>query len=231
MARLYLFAEGQTEQTFADTILKEHLANFSVYMHGPVLIATARKKGKVYRGGGRHYLPMKNDIVRFLKQESGPDVYFTTMIDLYAIHSDIPGREESEKFRNDPLKRVTFLQEEFGNDIDDPRFIPFIQLHEFEAILFADPSGFACFYEHADMQIARLQEVVDAFGNPEMINDGQQTAPSKRITAEFSDYVHAKPTVGPQVAGLIGLPTIRAKCPHFNSWITRLELLGAADAV
>ena len=33
MARLYLFAEGQTEQTFADTVLKPHLANFGVYMH------------------------------------------------------------------------------------------------------------------------------------------------------------------------------------------------------
>src|SRR5205085_12516159 len=52
MARLYLFAEGTTEQTFADTVLKPHLASLGVYLHRPVLIAHARKKGKVHRGGG-----------------------------------------------------------------------------------------------------------------------------------------------------------------------------------
>jgi len=30
MARLYLFAEGSTELTFADTVLKPHLANVGV---------------------------------------------------------------------------------------------------------------------------------------------------------------------------------------------------------
>ena len=140
MARLYLFAEGQTEQTFADTVLKPHLAHFGVYLHNPVLIAHARRKGIVHRGGGRKYEPMKNDIVRFLKQERDADVFFTTMIDLYGIHSGIPGREQWEKYRDDPVKRVQFLQEEFAKDIADPRFIPFIQLHEFEAILFADPA-------------------------------------------------------------------------------------------
>ncbi len=78
MARLHLFAEGQTEQTFADTVLRPHLADFGVYMHNPVLIAHARKKGKVHRGGGRNFQAMQNDIVRFLKQESGGKVYMTT---------------------------------------------------------------------------------------------------------------------------------------------------------
>jgi hypothetical protein len=83
MARLYLFAEGSTEQTFADTLLKPYLATLGVHLHRPVLIAHAKKKGKIHRGGGRKYLPMKNDILRFLKQEKGRDVFFTTMIDLY----------------------------------------------------------------------------------------------------------------------------------------------------
>ena len=39
MVRLRLFAEGATEQTFADNVLKRHLANFGVYMEKPVLIA------------------------------------------------------------------------------------------------------------------------------------------------------------------------------------------------
>ena len=74
MPRLYLFAEGQTEQTFADTLLKPRLAALGIYLRPPVLIAHAKKKGKVHRGGGRNYLPMKNDILRFLAQEKGGDV-------------------------------------------------------------------------------------------------------------------------------------------------------------
>jgi hypothetical protein len=90
MPRLYLFAEGSTELTFADTVLKPHLANSGVYLHPPVLVAHAKKKGRIHRGGGRKYLPMKNDILRFLAQEKGADVFFTTMIDLYAIHGQFP---------------------------------------------------------------------------------------------------------------------------------------------
>jgi hypothetical protein len=79
MPRLYLFAEGQTELTFADTLLKPHLANLGVFLHPPVLIAHAKKRGRVHRGGGRKYVPMKNDILRFLAQEKGGDVFFTTI--------------------------------------------------------------------------------------------------------------------------------------------------------
>ena len=127
MARLYLFAEGQTEQTFADTVLKPHLANYGVYMHNPVLIAHARKKGKIHRGGGRNFVPMQNDIVRFLKQEAGADVFFTTMIDRYALHKGFPGTEEAEKLRIDPYKRVVALESAWSDSTGDWRFIPFIQ--------------------------------------------------------------------------------------------------------
>lgn len=95
MARFYLFAEGQTEQTFATNLLSPHLANIGVHMQAAILIAHAKKKGRTHRGGGRKYIPMKNDILRFLAQEKARDVFFTTMIDLYAIHADFPGLNES----------------------------------------------------------------------------------------------------------------------------------------
>jgi hypothetical protein len=226
MARLYLFAEGQTEQTFADTVLSPHLANHGVYLHGAVLIAHARKKGKVHRGGGRKYVPMKNDILRFTAQEKGGDVFFTTMIDLYALHDDFPGRDEAEKLRHDPYRRVSQLQQAWGDDIGDPRFIPFIQLHEYEAYLFTEPGKFDLFYPNSEKQIAKLREIVDSVQSPELIDDGQSTAPSKRINDVFPDYERAKTTIGPQVGELIGIQVIRCKCPHFDGWLTALEQLG-----
>ena len=225
MARLYLFAEGQTEQTFADTVLKQHLANFGVYLHPPVLIAHAKKKGRVHRGGGRKYLPMKNDIVRLLGQEKGPDVFFTTMIDLYAIHSEFPGLVEAEALRHMPTKRVEALEHAFGHDIGDLRFVPYIQLHEYEAYLFSDPTAFRYFYDRHERQIAKLVAIAEGHESPELIDDGQHSAPSKRIIAQLPDYEDAKSTEGPQVAELIGLETIRAKCHHFAVWLSRLERL------
>jgi hypothetical protein len=107
------------------------------------------------------------------------------------------------------------------------RFIPYIQLHEFEAYLFSQPSWFEYFYDHERQGIAALQAVADSFSSPEMIDDGPHTAHSKRITVALPDYADAKAVVGPQVAELIGLNVIRAKCPHFNEWLSVLEQLGS----
>jgi hypothetical protein len=223
MPRLYLFAEGQAEQTFADTLVGPHLASHGVYLHRPVLIAHARRKGKVHRGGGRKYLSMKNDILRFLAQEKGGDVFFTTMIDLYAISPEFPGLAEAEKLRHLPAKRVEYLEQRFAADVGDRRFVPYIQLHEFEAYLFSDPSYFSFFYEHHARQIAALQALAASQPTPELIDDGQDTAPSKRIIAQLPDYEDGKAVVGPQVAERIGLDTIRDRCPHFGAWLSRLE--------
>ena len=226
MARLYLFAEGLTELTFADTVLKPHLAGLGVFLHPPILIAHAKKKGRVHRGGGRKYAPMKNDIVRLMAQEKGADVFFTTMIDLYAIHTEIPGLAEAETLRHMPDKRVEALEAEFARDLGDDRFLPYIQLHEFEAYFFSDPTWFAYFYDHHERQIAALQAIADKLPTPELIDDGPHSAPSKRVIAELPDYEDAKAAVGPQVAELIGLAVIRGKCPHFASWLSQLENLG-----
>jgi hypothetical protein len=226
MARLYLFAEGTTELTFADTVLKPHLADMQVYLQPPVLVAHAKKKGKIHRGGGRRYVPMKNDILRFLSQEKGGDVFFTTMIDLYAIHTGFPGLDEAEKLRHMPEKRVELLEQSFATDIGDLRFLPYIQLHEYEAYLFSDPTWLAFFYDHHEKQIEALKAIAAGYATPELIDDGQHSAPSKRIIAELPDYEDAKSVVGPQVAELIGLDAIRGKCPHFAAWLSRLEKLG-----
>lgn len=225
MARLYLFAEGQTEQTFADNLLKPHLAQHNVFMNKPVLIAHAKKKGRVHRGGGRNYAPMKNDITRFLKQDQAKDAFFTTMIDLYAIHPDFPGLAEAEHMRQNPFKRVRFLEEKFAEDIVDQRFIPYIQLHEYEAYLFSELTCFEYLDSDSKQEVETLQATVSQYESPELINDGPQTAPSKRIIAQFPDYGRAKSTFGPQLAEKIGLQSIRSHCLHFHEWLTKLESL------
>jgi hypothetical protein len=226
MIRLYLFAEGPTEQTFARDVLKPHLVNFGVILHQPIRIAIAKKKGKVQRGGvGASYLPVKNDIQRFLAQEISSEVRFTTMIDLYAIHSDFPGLNKASKITHLPYERVKALENAFAEDIADRRFIPYLQLHEYEAFLFSDPDKFADYYYRNKTEISRLKAIADKVSSPELINDGPHTAPSKRIIEQFPDYKGAKSILGPLISEAIGLETIRSKCPHFNTWLSTLEQL------
>ena len=226
MARLYVFAEGSTEQTFASQVLIPHLANHGVYVHQPVLIAHARKKGVVHRGGGRNFRPMQNDIVRFLKQESDRDVFFTSMVDLYALPTDFPETTAGAAMRDVPYRRVETIEAAWAAETGDPRFIPHVQLHEFEAYLFADIAQLGAFFENRPA-IRALQKIADEHDSPELIDDGQHPAPSKRIATHISSYKGMKSAAGPQTAQRIGLPKIRAACPHFGRWLTRLEQLGA----
>lgn len=226
-----MFVEGTTEQVFADTILKPHLANHGVYLHSPVLLAHAKKKGRIHRGGGRRFRPMQNDIERRLKEDASEDVRFTTMVDLYALYSDFPGRDKADDLRSKPYERVAALEEAWQAETVDRRFIPFIQLHEFEAYLFVDVARFPEFCDSPTGGIAELQRVADNMGSPELIDDGQHTAPSKRIVGQIPAYERLKTSVGPQMAEDIGLPAIRSKCPHFDEWIRRLERLGAGLSV
>ena len=74
-----------------------------------------------------------------MKEDRKPDAFFTTMFDLYALPVDFPGYEDACNCSN-PYLRVERLEEEFLKDIGSTNFIPYIQLHEFEALVLTDPS-------------------------------------------------------------------------------------------
>ena len=102
------------------------------------------------------------------------------------------------------------------------RFLPYIQLHEFEGILFSDISVIENEFEESEFSdYAYLKETISTFENPEMINDGNATAPSKRLDRTIKGY--NKPVFGSLLAEAIGLQKIREKCPRFNTWVNALE--------
>lgn len=225
MKRLHITSEGRTEEAFVNQTLKLHLARFEVYADVRCVL-TSRKRSKEFRGGMTTYLKAKNDITRWLLEEKhNTDVAFTTMFDYYALPDDFPGYSEARQLQ-DPYQKVALIEKALCDDINDPRFIPYIQLHEFEALLFADPRKFEIEYFDKPEGIAALQAVADSFANPEMIDQGAETAPSKRIIGIYGDYADNKPAIGSMVAHEIGIETLRAKCRHFNDWLTKLEQLG-----
>lgn len=230
MIRLYFYVEGQTEQIYVQKVLAPHLSQYGLVIMGSVLAANSKKHGHVYRGGGWKYGPMREDLGRLLKKDAKPDARFTTMFDLYALYSGFPGWEDAEKVKSDPYKRIELLESAFRDDVADSRFIPHIQLHEFETILLADPTHFALEYENATLGIELLTKAVQAASGPEFVDDGDSTAPSKRIISCFPEYQWQKRSVGPELANCIGLAATRKCCPHFNAWLTTLENLCSHSA-
>ena len=223
---LFRSVEGQTEQEYAARVLRPHLAGFGVQVMGAVLAASGRRHGHVSRGGGRRYQPMPKDLGNLLRQDSHADARFTTMFDLYALHDGFPAWDEAEKQRHIPRERVRSLETAFAADVGDRRFIPHIQLYEFETILLCNPGCFGDVYEDSETGIAALEAVVAAATSPELVNDSETTAPSKRIINQFPQYIGPKTTVGVELAHCVGINTTRSLCAHFDRWMKALESLG-----
>ncbi len=206
-------------------ILAPHLGDFDVFADARC-VETGRNKriGRTYRGGLISYKKAKSDIITWMKDDDHAECRFSTMFDLYALPDDFP--EYSDAVREaDPYRKVQVLEQALMDDINDRRFIPYIQLHEFEALIFADVKQLDWEYLDHDAPIRRLGEVVKMTRdqNPELFDDNPETAPSKRIMREIPEY--DKANAGILVAQKIGLATMRTRCPHFRAWVESLERL------
>lgn len=219
--RINITAEGPTEEHFVKSTLSLYLGknNISTDVRN---VKTSKDKFKTHRGGLINYPKAKNDIGLWMREDDHREAYFTTMFDLYGLPNDFPGFEESKKIY-DPYERVSFLEERFKEDIDHPRFIPYIQLFEFEALILSKPEVLIDEYFDREDEIQNLINQVKEKGNPELINDNIETAPSKRILKLIPEY--NKVSVGSYIAGAIGMEWLLKECQHFNSWISDLEKL------
>lgn len=225
-ARLHFIVEGQTEESFIKRVMVPHLAARSVW--GTVrCVMTSRRRGIVHRGGLSRYALAKKDIELWMKEDRGLDAAFTTMFDLYALPEDFPEHEKSRKIA-DPFQRVKALEKAFLEDMNDPRFIPYIQIHEFEALIFADPRKLDWEFPNRGKAISNLERVASEFQSPELIDDGAETAPSKRIIRELPDYRGMKVSAGSLTVEKIGLESLRSKCEHFGEWVGNLEILAGS---
>lgn len=216
MRRLLIVAEGQTEQEFIIRILRPYMASQGVSNVVPILIRTS-KKG---RGGLFNYDHLRDTIKGLLSESRNKTSVVTTLIDFFRIPSNMPGYHEAMLLKND-LARVNALQKALGEDIYDKRFIPYIQLHEFEALLFSSNAGFEAYY---DEEIASAtKKIIDIYENPEDINSGSETAPSKRLMALIPDY--RKVLEGNLIALEVGIRSMLDKCPRFATWVAELVLI------
>ncbi len=224
MIRLHLIVEGQTEETFVNQVLGPELAEFQVVVDAQC-ITTSRNRSRVFRGGFVSYQHLKNDISRRVREDQREDARFSTMVDLFRLPRDFPGIADADQV-GDPVRRAEQLERNLADEIKDRRFLPYLQVHQFESLLFADPSKFESAVPFQSLQDARLAmedllRVRSRFPTPEHIN--RETPPGKRIAAavpQFDKVAH-----GVVVARQIGLRQMEASCPHFAGWLRRLRRL------
>jgi hypothetical protein len=229
MKRLYLTVEGQTEQAFVTQVLGPHLSAFNVFVWQPRLTGLhGRQGGRIPQGGMlRTFAHALADMKRWLREDRSPEARFSMMVDLYALPPDVPGHAAARGLRA-PCTQAEILEAALADEIKDQRFIPYIQVHEFEALLLAGPEKFTEWFGRSESQIAKLLAECNQFASPELINDGHDTHPKARIKKYIAGY--GETADGPLLAQAIGLPQIRQKCPHFDRWLTTLENLDCGRA-
>lgn len=226
--RLNLIVEGQTEETFARDLLRDHLVAHQVYVSARrVETGRDRKRSKIYRGGITGYARAKRDIERWLKEDK--EAHLTTMFDLYGLPDDFPNLAAARQ-QVDPYQKVKLVEDGMAADIQSRRFIPYIQLHEYEGLLFSRVEAIdEVLSIYGASKLENLRNIRNQFNTPEEINDDVTTAPSKRLVRLYPTY--DKLAFGILIAKRIGLETLRRECPHFNAWLSKIERLGQQGEV
>lgn len=211
MPRLIFIVEGDSEQRFINEHLVIYLSSkFSrVPMHAQK-ITTNRKKN--VKGGNVNYELLKNEVRRTFAQG---DVLITTFLDFFRLPTDYPD------FTVD-VKQIGKIEDAVRADcsaiIPPTSFLPYIQKHEFETLLFANPAGFTNVVNSTEM--SGILNVLKKFSTPEDINGSPETAPSKRLLSIFN---YKKVADSALVMKDVDIDMLRKRCPRFDTWVGRLE--------
>jgi hypothetical protein len=210
--RLCVICEGHTEAEFVSQCLEPHLRSFDLHVFPSLLKTRAGSQG-----GGNVTVER---LAKHISHEYKCSNYITTLVDYYGFKK-ADGRSKQQLEADIAAETQKHIA-----TFDGRRIIPYVQMHEFEALLFSDVEQFVFVLDgwNAKTRQALLSIKAD-FPTPEDINNSRLTAPSKRIERVFSNGEYSKREHGPIVAGEIGLSKIREECPQFDAWVEALEKL------
>lgn len=217
--RLYILVEGQTEAALVKTVLAPHLVTFGVWTT-PIIVMTSKAPNGQRKKGGGDWQKWKRHLEILLGENRGDGACVTTLIDLYGLPGNFPSLDGARKVAN-TVDRVRMLELAMAEAVADRRFIPYIQRHEVEALVLVGLDALTDLVE-PDEGVNALRADIRSTA-PEDVNDSEQTAPSKRLIRFVPGY--QKSIHGPAVMEATGLPKLRAACPGFDRWVSKLETL------
>jgi len=216
--KIFVLVEGQSEETFVREILSKQIQRPDLLLK-PIILTTKRTvTGRKFKGGVPSFKKVRKQILDLLADTSAALV--TTMIDYYGLPNDFPGVASIPKGK--ALERVGHLEAELAKTINSGRFLPYLALHEFEALILSDFSALANVFPDRGKDIERLRDLTRGKA-PEDINTGPDTHPSALIRQMLPEY--QKNLHGSMALAHVSLSTLRNKCPHFGQWVTKIESL------
>lgn len=222
MRRVIVVCEGQTEEAFVSRLLTPAFLPLDLHIQGITVQTSPGHKGGAL-SYDRLWLAVRNSLA------GGSVAAVTTLIDLYRLDTGFPGFGAAAPLGLQP--RLHALENAFHADVvvrsgcATARFIPHIQPHEFEALLFSDVETLVGVETGWTSALQELAAVRAAVPTPEDINQGPATKPAARLEALLQRPGFRKLRHGPIAAERIGLARIEAQCPHFASWLARLRAL------
>jgi uncharacterized protein (DUF2164 family) len=218
MRNLYFIVEGETEEEFVKRLLIPYLYNQGLNGHmQPIMVHMS--------GGGHghsnveHFL---NTIEPVLYYNGEPVI--TSLLDFFRF----PRQQQAFAacgVHGPAAAQVACLQQALFVAVQRirpyARFLPYIQLHEFEALLFADEVGYEL---HATGIQAGVAAVINDYPSPEDINSRPENAPSKRLASIFQAHGqrYRKAADAVDIIELIGMERLRQRCPLFGQWVEQL---------
>lgn len=219
MITVGVLCEGQTEENMVRDFLAPELFHAGIILVPTILLTGTTADGTSGRGGVSKWSKIEKDLRHRLS--STPHWAAVTMlIDYYGLPKDSPGM--ADRPNGSARQRAEHVEHWIAERIGHPRFIPYLVLHETETWVFAAAEQLADWYDDAALG-GELKRQADAAGGPEDVNDGPDTAPSKRLLRLRPGYL--KTQDGPVAVADLGLPALRSACPHFDTWIGKLLAL------
>lgn len=202
MVKLSFLVEGQTEETFVKSVIKPHLQSLKFRPKDVIEIAL------VGGNGGDVSIQRLSEHLNILAE--GCD-YVTTLCDYYGFR----GLLQNETKLSLEARILKSVDRHLRKKV-----IPYVQMYEFEGLLFSSPHFINAVMDKHGLITWADNILKECNGNPEGINNGINTAPSKRLRK----FEYSKRN-GPRIAKDIGLIRLRKKCHGFNKWLDRLEKL------
>jgi hypothetical protein len=218
MITVGVLCEGQTEENMVKEFLEPELLDAGICLVPTILETRKAAAGPSGKGGTSRWSKIEKDVRRLLKSTHWAAV--TTLLDFYGLPADSPGM--ADRPAGPGRRSAEYVEQCLAAHIAHPRFIPHVVLHETETWVFAAAEQLGEWF--GDQSLAgELKRQADKAGGPEEVNQGPDTAPSKRILRLCPAY--NKTQDGPAAVADLGLPGLRAACPHFDAWIGNLLAL------
>lgn len=216
--RIHVLLEGPTEEAFIHAGLYEELRDRGLNPSWTIVQTGTTARGGPARGGVGSWPKFEGEVRKLLAER--PRYAVVTMLcDFYAFpHRQIPGITPCTSA--DPYAKVAHVEKAMEQAIGDSRFISHLVLHEAEALVFAAAEQLSRCISRPQLAVELAKQLAEAGGNPELVNDGPETAPSKRLLKAFPGY--DKQRHGPQAIKELGWAELRRQCRHLDEWIKRL---------